>query len=181
MNVGGLIEGFIKRYHLSNKRGLIPHPTTIRKLCILAGVRGSWDEEETCPKASPLTLTGVTKGPRNKQQKGIVELEAESVEENDNRGMETVPEHIPLVEEEEMPFRMSPLSHLGPEFREDFLELAESFRKDAGNIKIMEMLRLIKKEMKEMEDKWEKHQQIREEFLEAEFRRKEQLFEQNLR
>ena len=181
MNVGGLIEGSIKRYHLSNKRGLIPHPATINKLCILAGMRGSWDEEETCPKASPLTLTGVTKGPRNKQQKGIVELEADSAEENDNRGMEIVLEQIPPAKEEEMPFRMSPLSHLGLELREDFPELAESSRKNAGNIEIMEMLRLIKKEMKEREDKWEKHQQIKEEFLEAEFKRKERKFEQNLR
>ena len=53
MNVGCLIEGSIRGYHLSNKRGLIPHPTTINRLCILAEMRGSWDEEETCPKASP--------------------------------------------------------------------------------------------------------------------------------
>ena len=67
MNVGGLIEGSIRGYHLSNIRGLIPHPTTISRLWIFAGVRGSWDEEETCPKVSPLTLTGVTKGPRKKK------------------------------------------------------------------------------------------------------------------
>ena len=65
MNVRGLIEGSIRGYHLRNKRGLIPHPTTISRLCIFAGVRGSWDEEETCPKVSPLTLTRVTKGPIN--------------------------------------------------------------------------------------------------------------------
>ena len=46
MNVGGLIEGSIRGYHLSNKRGLIPHPTTISRLCIFIGVRRSWDEEE---------------------------------------------------------------------------------------------------------------------------------------
>ena len=39
----------------------------------------------------------------------------------------------------------------------------------------------MKKDMEEREDKWEKHQQIREEFLEAEFRRKEKLLEQTLR
>ena len=61
MDVGGLIEGSIRGYHLSNKRGLIPHPTTINRLCIFAGVRGSWDEEETFHKVSPLTLTRVTK------------------------------------------------------------------------------------------------------------------------
>ena len=95
MNAGCLIEGSIRGYHLSNKRGLIPHPTTINRLCILAEVRGSWDEEETCPKASPLTLTGVTEGPGNKKKKGIVELEVESGEENDNKEMETIPEQIP--------------------------------------------------------------------------------------
>ena len=76
-----------------------------------------------------------------------------------------------------MPFKMSPLSHSWPKLRKDFPKLAESSRKDVGNIEIMEMLRSIKKEMKEREDKWEKHQQIREKFLEAEFRRNEQLFE----
>ena len=135
MNVGCLIKGSIRGYYLSNKRGLIPHPVTINRLCILAGVRGSWDEEETCPKASPLTLRGVTRGPRNKKQQGIVELEAKPAEENDNREMESVPEQIPPAEEEEMPFRMSPMSPPGHEMREDFLELAESSRKGAGTLK----------------------------------------------
>ena len=50
MNVGILIEGSIRGYHLSNKRWLIPHLTTIIRLFILVGVKGSWEEEETCPK-----------------------------------------------------------------------------------------------------------------------------------
>ena len=91
MNVGGLIEGSIRGYHIRNKRGLIPHSTTISKLCIFAGVRGSWDEEETCPKVSPLTLTRVIKGPKNKKKKEMVEVEAEPAEENGNREMETIP------------------------------------------------------------------------------------------
>ena len=100
MNVGGLIEGSIRGYHLSNKRGLIPHPTTISRLCIFAGVRGSWDEEETCLKVSRLTLTRVTKGPKNKKQKGMVEVEAELTKENSNREMETIPKRIPPTEED---------------------------------------------------------------------------------
>ena len=83
MNVGGLIEESIRGYHLSNKRGLIPHPTTISRLCIFTGVRGSWDEEESCPKVSPLTLTRVPKGPRNKKQQKMVEVKAEHAEDND--------------------------------------------------------------------------------------------------
>ena len=46
MNVKGLIEGSIRGYHLSNKRGLIPHLATITRLCIMAGVKGAWEEEE---------------------------------------------------------------------------------------------------------------------------------------
>ena len=106
MNVGFFIEGSIRGYHLSKKRGLIPHPAIISRLCILAGVRESWDEEETCPKASPLTLIGVTRGHRNKKQKEIVELEAEPTEKNDNREMETILEQIPPSEEEGMHFRI---------------------------------------------------------------------------
>ena len=49
MNVGGLIEGSIRGYHLSNRRELIPHPATISRLCIFIRVRGSWDEEEHAP------------------------------------------------------------------------------------------------------------------------------------
>ena len=91
MNFGGLIEGLIRGYHLSNMRGLIPHPATITRLCILAGVKGAWEEEEQCPLVSPLTLTGVIKGPRNKKQKRLVEAEAEPGKENEAREMEAIP------------------------------------------------------------------------------------------
>ena len=120
MNVWGLIEGSIRGYHLSNKRGLIPHPTTISRLCIFTGVRGSWDEEETCPKVSPLTLTGVTKGPKNKKQQRIVEVEVEPAEDNDHKEMEAIPEKNPPAKEEEVHFRMSPLNHSYPDLTENF-------------------------------------------------------------
>ena len=64
MNIGILIEESIKGYHHSNKRGLIPHLTTITRLCLWVGVKGNWEEEEKCPRVSPLTLTGVTRGPK---------------------------------------------------------------------------------------------------------------------
>ena len=80
-----------------------------------------------------------------------------------------------------MHFKMSPLSHTYLDMTENFPEQAESSRRGEGNTKIMEMLRTMKKDMEEREHKWEKHQQFREEFLEAEFRRKEQLFEQTLK
>ena len=67
MNIGILIEESIRGYHHSNKRGLIPHPTTITRLCLWAGVKGMWEEEAKCPRVSPLTLTRVTRGPKGKR------------------------------------------------------------------------------------------------------------------
>ena len=175
MNIGDSIEGSIRGYHLSNKRGLIPHPTTISKLCIFAGVRGSWDEEETCPKVSPLTLTRVIKGPRNKKQQRMVEEEAEHAEDNDHKEMEAIPEQNPPADEEEVHIRMSPLSYSYLDLIENFDEQVESSRRGEGNTKIIEILKTMKKDMEEREKKWEKQQQFREELLEAKFRRKEQL------
>ena len=156
INVGSLIEGFIRGYHLSNKRGLIPHPATISRLCILVGVKGSWEEEEVCPRVSPLTLTGLTKGPRNKKQKGIVEVEPEPTGGNDNREIKNFPEQTPTAEEEEIHYRMSPLSHSYPDMRENFPEPAENSRRNEGTAEIMDMLRSMKKEMEEREKKWER-------------------------
>ena len=83
INAGAVIENSIMRYHEGNKRGLIPHPTTITRLCLRAGVKGTWEEEEECPKVSLLTLTGVSKGPKNQKKKGIM-IETYSREENEN-------------------------------------------------------------------------------------------------
>ena len=184
INIGSLIKGSIRGYHLSNKRGLIPHLATITRLCILARVKGSWEEEEeeVCPRVSPLTLTRVTKGPRNKKQKGIIKVEAEPTEGNDNMEIENFLEKAPPAEEEEeMQCRMSPLSHSCPDIRENFPEPTESTRRNERISEIMEMLILMKKEMEDREKKWERQQQIREEFLEADFKRKEKQWEQNLK
>ena len=64
-NVGKIIENSILSYYRGGYRGLVPHPTLIIRLCILRSVEGDWEEEETCPKTSPLTLIGIIKGPKN--------------------------------------------------------------------------------------------------------------------
>ena len=57
INVGKIIEKYILGYYESNCRSLIPHPSTITRLCIKGGVEEEWGSEETYPKAFPLTLT----------------------------------------------------------------------------------------------------------------------------
>ena len=106
VNAGAIIENSIMKYHKGNKRGLIPHPATITWLCLKAGVKRSWAEEEECPNASPLTLTGVSKGPRNLKKKGLmVEAEAKDEKENarkeeDNLMVENQEEQIPKTQPE---------------------------------------------------------------------------------
>ena len=184
MNIGILIEESNRGYHHSNKRGLIPHPATITRLCFWAGVKGNWEEEERCPRVSPLTLTIVTRGPKGKKQKEVMVVDAETEQEtnaeNDRREMEEVPDSV-LPEVEEEPLRVSSTYPLFPEVREQVPAQAEGSRSREENTEIMEMLRAMKREMEERELKWERQQQIKEEFIEATTRRKEQIWEENWR
>ena len=66
INVGKIIKNSILGYVESKCRGMIPHSATITSLCIQGGVKEEWGIEETYPRASPLTLTGITKGPKNR-------------------------------------------------------------------------------------------------------------------
>ena len=85
--------------------------------------------------------------------------------------MEAVPVDIPPAVAEEIPSGMTPLSH-------SYLEQAESSKTNEVSAEIMEIFKSMKKDMEEREKKCEKGQQIREEFQEAEFRSKEQRWEQ---
>ena len=166
------------------KKGTIPHLATITRLCILAGVQGIWAEEETCPKVSPLTLTGVKKGPKNikMEEMEIVEATEEpEEEEHEQLGMEKISREGQLPIEDEMQSRRSSLIHSPPNVRKTFSELAECSKRNQGNIEIMEILVLMEKEMEEREKIWEQQQTIIEEFLEANFRRREQQWEQILK
>ena len=43
-------------------------------------MEGDWEEEENFPKTLPLTLTGITKGPKNKSRERVAEDEREEEE-----------------------------------------------------------------------------------------------------
>ena len=135
-NVGKIIETSIRSFHKNVKRGLIPHPATITRFCILDGVRGRWEEEETCPKVSPLTLIGVIKGPKNRKMKEMEIMEvAEEPEEEEHEQlrMEKILSEGQLPVEDEMQSRRSPLIHSPPYVRENFSEPAKCSRSNQGN------------------------------------------------
>ena len=188
INVGAVIENSIMRYHEGNKRGLIPHPATITRLCLRAGVKGTWEEEEEFPKVSPLTLTGVSRGPRNQKKKGVI-IEADSKEENENARQkedtllvadqeeedpEAHPEESTFMfaedreQDDRSPINFStPLASSPPIRKRDFREPGESSRGAQGNNQIMEMLSSIQKSLEERERKWSLQQKFREEVYEA--------------
>ena len=84
INVGKIIEKSILGYYESNCGGLIPYPATITRLCIEGGVEEEWGTEETYHRGSPLTLTGVTKGPKNRGKGKEKEVEEEKEYEGYN-------------------------------------------------------------------------------------------------
>ena len=140
INIRNLIEESIKGYHASNKRGLIPHPATITRLCILAGVKGVYEEEEKCPRVSPLTLTGMTRGPKGKKQKEVVvadtEAEQEVNKENNGREIEAMLNNtIPKMTEEE-PARVSLIIHSFLKVQEQLPSQAEGSRSREDNIEL---------------------------------------------
>ena len=103
----------------------------------------------------------------------IMEVAEEPQEEEDEPiGMEQIPVGSQLSSEEEMQNIRSPVINSPPDVREKISEPAKCSRSNEGNAEIMNMLVSIKKEMEERLKRWEQQQRIREEFLEAEFKRK---------
>ena len=149
------------KYPEGNKRGPIPHPATITRLCIRAGVKGIWEEEEEYPKASPLTLIGISKGPRNQKKKGVI-VEADFRDEDENvrqeednllvageeeENLEAQPEGNTFMftndreQEVRSPLDFStPLASSPPIRNRDFREPGKSSRGAQENNQIMEML-----------------------------------------
>ena len=163
------------RYHEGNKRGLIPHPESITRLCIRAGVKGIWEEEEECPKSSPLALTRVSKGPRNLKKNGVI-VEADSgdeeenarqevdtlrVEDQEEQDLETQPEGNTsmfakdIEPDERSPIDFTtPLASSPPLRNRDFRDPGESSKGAQENNQIMEMLLSMQNSMEEREEKW---------------------------
>ena len=75
INVGKIIEKSILSHFERKCREMIPHPAIIIRLCIQGGVDEEWGTEETYLRASPLTLIGITKGPKNRGKGKQKEIE----------------------------------------------------------------------------------------------------------
>ena len=189
INIGAIIENSIMRYHDGNKRGLIPHPATVTILCLKAGVKGDWGTEEEVPLASPLLLTGVTKGPRNQKKKGVLIKTGEEAPtagpEKENlenlMGANTFPRAGNEEHDEGTPMDFSfPLASSPPRQSRTFGEQGESSRGANENQAIMELLLSIQRKMEEREQRLNIQQQFRDNTYESELKRRDQQMEEEL-
>ena len=189
INIGAIIENSIMRYHDGNKRGLIPHPAIVTILCMKAGVKGDWGTEEEVPLASPLVLTGVTKGPRNQKKKGVLIKTGEEAptagpeKENLENPMGSNP--FPRAGNEEhdegIPMDFSfPLASSPPRQSRTFGEQGESSRGANENQAIIELLLSIQRKMEEREQRLNIQQQFRDNTYETELKRRDQQMEEEL-
>ena len=77
-SVGKKIENSILSYYRGSYKGLVPHLALITRLCILGSIERDWEKKKKhVLKVSPLTLTGITKGPNNRGKEKEVEDEEE--------------------------------------------------------------------------------------------------------
>ena len=113
--VGKKRKNSIFSYYRGSYRGLVSHPALITRLCILRGVEGDWEEEETCPKVAPLTLTAIIKRPKNRGKEKEVEGEKE---EGDNIDIEQVQFESPAQEYQERQRSLSPILILSQEVKD---------------------------------------------------------------
>ena len=189
INIGAIIENSIMRYHDGNKRGLIPHPATVTILCLKAGVKGDWGTEEEVPLASPLVLTGVTKGPRNQKKKAVLIKTGEEAPtagpEKENlenlMGANTFPRAGNKEHDEGTPMDFSfPLASSPPRQSRTFGEQGESSRGANENQAIMELLLSIQRKMEEREQRLNIQQQFRDNTYESELKRRDQQMEEEL-
>ena len=104
-------------------------------------MKGTWEEEETCSSAFPLTLTGITKGPKNKGKEKEVETEEEV---GDDRGNEQAHLESLVIERQERQRSLSPIWNVPPDVRKIHEEPVESSGQQSNNVEGMEMLKVMR-------------------------------------
>ena len=141
INVGKIIEKSILCYFESKCRGMIPHPATITRLYIQGGVDEKWGIEETYPRVSPLTLTGITKGLKNrgkgKEKETEVEKENEVCIEPEQWESQTPMQ--PKAQRSQSQFWNAP-----PELRQTHHEQAKSSGQNCNHTELIELLMSIR-------------------------------------
>ena len=161
-------------YYRGGYKGLIPHPTLISRLCILRGVQRDWEEEENFPKTSPLTLIGITKGPKNINRGRHVEAVREEEEPIEIQQSQLEGEAPEL---QQMQRSVSPILTFSSEGRQVHQEQAESSEPLGSNAAVLDLLKAMKQEMEERDNQLKLQLQLRDEYMEVELKMRDKKLE----
>ena len=115
----------------------------------MGGVQGDWEEEENCPKTSPLSLIGITNGLKNKGRGSQVEAVREEEEPVELQQLQ------PEGETPELPQRQrsaSPVLPFSPEVRPVHQAHAEGSEPLGNNSAVLEMLNAMRQGMEERDN-----------------------------
>ena len=143
-SIGKMIENSILSYYKGSYRGLVPHPALITRLCIIDSMEGDWEEEETCPKTSPLTLIGIIKVPKNRGKEKEPEI---GREERENIEINQIQFDSATQEHQQRQKSLSPILTVSPNLRQIHQEQAESSEYHGNNTELMEMLKAMRQEI----------------------------------
>ena len=103
----------------------------------MGGVQGDWEEEENCPKTSPLTFTGIKKGPKNRGRGSQVEAFREEEEPVELQQLHLEGETTDLPQRQRS---ASPVLRFSPKVRPVHQEYAEDSEPLGNNSAVLEML-----------------------------------------
>ena len=160
----------------------MPHPATITRLCILGKVEGTWEEEDKCPRTSPLTLTGITRPLPNKEKgkaKQFEKLKAKEIEEEkmeENSKQAIVVSSMKGRKERER--SLSPFWNVSPDERDYHHEQAESSKAARQQSRNLGMLKRMEEGMKERENQLRQELKESDILLDSELRKKDQFFDE---
>ena len=115
----------------------------------MGGAQGDWKEKDNCPRTSPLKLTGITKGRKNRGRGNQVEAVLEEEEPEELQQLQ------PEGETPELPQRQisaSPILPFSSEVRPVHQEHAEGSEPLGNNFAVLEMLNAMKQRMEEMDN-----------------------------
>ena len=107
----------------------------------MGGVEGDWEEKETCLKTSPLTLTVIIKGPKNRAREREVEI---GREEEVNREINQIQIDSAALEEQQRKEGLSPILTLSLNPRQVHHDQAGSSEHQGNNIDLMDMLKVMR-------------------------------------
>ena len=109
-------------------------------------MEGDWEEEENYSRTSPLTLTGITKGIKNRGREREAKIEREN---RDDVEIHQIQLESEALEQQQRQRSVSSILTLSLEVRQVHQDQAGSSEHQSDTVELIDMLKTMKQEMQE--------------------------------